>query len=495
MIDVLNATISNKITKVVPSDALFEELGKNSYDYKDLLSELIDNSIAASIPGEILNVTITVNVDNNGTKHTFIINDNARGIPETNLGDASSPGMLQTQNSLNEHGLGMKQAIAALGKLKYLCTKTSNQKNANIIERLGFGDIETKEYEWDQEHGTEICVEKLKSIVEINPTSITRSLITYLGARYRRLLKADNPKMTLKIIIHNIDTGINDYESNVVAVNPIYYNPGTNKNEPVIINHELKGTGWKARLTFGYAPSNDYEYENLGIPKPTKFSPYHVSINNQGLDIIFHDRVILFHQLSELGIISVKHNNYNLVRGEIELLSGFQTAITKNMMINDDAFKDLIDQVSKILNGEAPGPKGIIKKYLEKISFPDEIPEALLRDRLVTWLKENPMMPKKNVTTEYSVDGIEGFIDIFADGEAWELKTDKVSALEVFQLFMYMDVKNIEKGYIVGKEITSGGQNAINHIKNKHNKTITFTPRSQLPINQPPTKEETDKYY
>ena len=35
-----------KIT-VKPSDNIFYELGNNTYDFKDLLSELIDNSIAA----------------------------------------------------------------------------------------------------------------------------------------------------------------------------------------------------------------------------------------------------------------------------------------------------------------------------------------------------------------------------------------------------------------------------------------------------------------
>ena len=32
---------------VPPSDNIFRELGNNTYDFKDLLSELIDNSIAA----------------------------------------------------------------------------------------------------------------------------------------------------------------------------------------------------------------------------------------------------------------------------------------------------------------------------------------------------------------------------------------------------------------------------------------------------------------
>lgn len=55
MIDISTATKIQTTIEVIPSDALFDELGKNSYDYKDLLSELIDNSIAAREKTELLN--------------------------------------------------------------------------------------------------------------------------------------------------------------------------------------------------------------------------------------------------------------------------------------------------------------------------------------------------------------------------------------------------------------------------------------------------------
>ncbi|BAZ32570.1 hypothetical protein NIES4074_50760 [Cylindrospermum sp. NIES-4074] len=35
------------VTKVEPSNQIFDELGKNTYNYLDVISELIDNSIAA----------------------------------------------------------------------------------------------------------------------------------------------------------------------------------------------------------------------------------------------------------------------------------------------------------------------------------------------------------------------------------------------------------------------------------------------------------------
>lgn len=495
MIDISTANKGSSAIVVLPSDALFEELGKNSYDYKDLLSELIDNSIAAAEADSLLKVKITLNVDNNGNKLRFIYNDNAKGICREKLGDALSPGKIQTRNSLNEHGLGMKQAIAALGKLEYLCTKSRNQEKACCVTRLGFGNIDVLELDWDQPCGTEICVTDLKPIVDVNPTSISRSITHYLGARYRRFLKKDAPKMELLISLFNEDSGSTQNEWCVTEEKPIYFDPHTRLNKPVFTNFKLKGTSWEARLTFGYAPASDDDYQELGLEKPTKFAPYHVSIKHQGFDVIFHERVILFHQLSELGIIEARHNHFNLIRGEIELISGFQTAITKNLMIHDEAFTDLISQVRDILNGKKPGPHNKTNDYLNRISHPEEIPEKLLRDRLADWLKTNPIAPRKDVHTEYAVEGIEGFIDIFADEEAWELKTGAISALEVYQLFMYMDVHNINKGYIVGKEIKPGGIVAIKHINEKHHKTIEFSKIVQYPINQPPSRSEIEEYY
>ena len=45
---------------VEPSNNIFTELGNNTYDYKDLLSELIDNSLAAGADGQFVRVTVTL---------------------------------------------------------------------------------------------------------------------------------------------------------------------------------------------------------------------------------------------------------------------------------------------------------------------------------------------------------------------------------------------------------------------------------------------------
>jgi len=229
------------------------------------------------------------------------------------------------------------------------------------------------------------------------------------------------------------------YTWDVTEVKPIYFHPSTRTNKPVISRHKIRGNGWKAELTFGYAPQDKEEYDELGIDIPGKYKPYSVSLNRQGLDVIRNDRIVLFHQLSELNIITSRHPDFNNIRGEIDLINGFKTAITKNSIIYDNNFKDCIEKIRNILTGEE-AVDGKKKNYLKLKTYPEQIPESLLRDRLATWLENNPIKKRKNINIEYVVEGIEGFIDIFADGEAWEIKVDQAAAKDIYQLFMYMDV-------------------------------------------------------
>jgi hypothetical protein len=102
---------------------------------------------------------------------------------------------------------------------------------------------------------------------------------------------------------------------------------------------------------------------------------------------------------------------------------------------------------------------------------------------------------RQRVTIEYAVEGIEGFIDIRADDEAWEIKTDQATALDVYQLFMYMDVGNLPKGFLVAKSFSPGAIIAAQHVKTAHGKEIVLAKRSDFPINHPPSATEREEYY
>lgn len=135
------------------------------------------------------------------------------------------------------------------------------------------------------------------------------------------------------------------------------------------------------------------------------------------------------------------------------------------------------------------------KNYLRRRSVPDELPEKLLRDRLIEQLNNNPMIKKNKVEKEYAVGGIDGHIDILADQEVWEIKTSQANALDIYQLFMYMDVGNFDKGYLVAQDFSGGAKFAIDFIKHKHNKEIILAKHTDFPITDPPTDQERSDYY
>jgi hypothetical protein len=492
MIDINKLQPTAGQINVPPSDNIFHELGNNTYDLKDLISEFIDNSIAAKRPDTRLNVSINFYVDPRNNKcDMIVIKDNALGIPQTRLGVSLSPAAIQSINSLNEHGLGMKQAIAGLGKIKYLATKTSFETQARVIRELKFGQLDYFLSSFDDISGTEICIENIKPIVNVNPQTITMTIVPYLGARYRRFLKPENRLAEINLFSRKKDSGDILYSWEVTEIKPIYFHPSTRRNKPVIENRKISGSGWKAELTFGYAPTEN-ELKELGIPPLVHYHPYYVSIAKQGLDVILYDRVVLFHQLSELGFVNVRHNDYNLVRGEISLLDGFTTAITKNSIIFDEHFAECINKVHEILQGQDGDEQ---KGYLSLKRYPQEIPESLLRDRLALWLQNNPLNKKNNVKTEYVIEGLAGSIDILADAEAWELKRDQANGLDVYQLFAYMDMGNINKGFLVANDYATGAEAARDFITKKHKKEIILAKRKDFPINHPPTDEERKQYY
>ena len=403
------------------------------------------------------------------------------------LGESISPAAVQNRGSLNEHGLGMKQAVASLGRLEYLATKTKDDKEAIIVKEFRYGKIEPKLISVPWTHGTELKIGRLRPIVPMAQTYYSRDVVKHLNARYRRLLLPDAPQMKLTIELLDADSNppeiITQYKAE--ALKPIYFHPNTRQNKPVVEKKGFKGKGWEAELTFGYAPV-DKEYADLGLEKPTKFEPYHVSIKNQGLDIILHDRVIQFHVLSEIGLVQARHNDYNSIRGEIDLKKGFSTAITKNAILQDEHFTESLDEIKQFLDE---------RDYLKRKTYPEDLPEELLRDRVANWLKSNKISPRKDVQSEFAVQGLGGSIDILADGEPWEIKREEANGLDVYQLFAYLDMGDFTKGYLVAKAFSTGAEAAAIHIQTKHRKEIILSKLEEFPVLHAMTDQERDKYY
>ena len=477
--------------EVKPSDNIFSELGNNTYDYKDLLSELIDNAIAARIDDKFLSVEVGIGIsDTNPHLNWLTISDDGAGIPPDRMGLAITPAGIQSSGSLNEHGLGMKQAVAGLGELKYLGTRITGEQYARVIDGFRFGSIFPKLLETTWLHGTELAIQKLKAIVQLHAHLYTRDIVPYLGARYRRFLSHSNPKVEITIQMLDIDDIDADGNAAVIQewtvkeIKPIYFHPNTRSNSPVVDHRTFKGPGWEADLVFGYSPEA-HEWEELGVTQPSKFHPYAVTLSRQGLDIILNDRVIMFHQLPELGLVGTRHNNYNSIRGEIVLKSGFTTAITKNSIIATEHWEQCLGEIKEFLRE---------KGYIKSKTYPDALPETALRDRLANWLKTNDLARRTDVKKEYPVEGLGGRIDVLADGEAWEIKRDDAYGLDVYQLFAYLDMTEFKKGFLLAKGFKNSAYAARDHINKTHEVEIILTMLEQYPINHPLTEKEIAEY-
>lgn len=474
---------------VPSSDRVFQVLGNNDYNDIDLISELIDNAIAARVDELQLEINIEVGVsEDNPDESYFLIRDNAAGIRFEDLPRAISPAGVTDKSGhpLNEHGLGMKQAIAAAGELEYLKTKPLEEDTATVVSEFSYGPVEYETEDVDWEHGTEIRIGKLNEILLESDQVYTQRIKSYLGARYRRLLGRPNEVLNIIFKWKDLDEG-ESRKFHPAPVRPIYFHPNKRQNRPIIHKKEFsgsEGSGWKVELTFGYAPQDESEYKELGLQPPKYYEPYNRALSKQGLDLIRHDRIIQFHQLSEIGLVNAAHNQYNDIRGEIDLIDGFSTAITKNKIIVGDELDAMITQIREYLNKH---------DYLEDRTVPSDIPEPCLRDRLASLL-EKPPFNCEDVETEYVVGALEGFIDIKADTEAWELKVNQADGLDIYQLFAYMDMQNIDQGHIVSDGISTGASEAIKHIEEEHGKSIESIDREDLAINHPMSEAEIEKY-
>jgi len=169
-------------------------------------------------------------------------------------------------------------------------------------------------------------------------------------------------------------------------------------------------------------------------------------------------------------------SDFNYIRGEIDLKKGFKTAITKNAIMYDDNYKALVQQIKEYLEK---------KSLLKRRTWPQEIPESILRDRLADHLKNRSVDPKKSVVKEHAVGGLGGFVDVLADGEPYEIKTTKADGIDIYQLFAYMDMGKFDKGVFLAPEYATGAEEARKFIEENHGKKIILARLEEFPILHP----------
>jgi hypothetical protein len=495
-----------KIT-AAPAPESYPTSGRTNYTYEEALAEFIDNSISARDLGEQLKVVVRVYIEKN-VPVKLSVEDNGIGIPEESIPSVIALGKTIGNGSFNEHGMGLKQAAWWMGDSHAITTTTAS---AQYIVTFSPLNHETTVSYTDKPAGTKSFT---KLEIQIRPgstfipqeTRACKNLLLQLGARYRRFLHSTTggqPDLILVYETFSKDEGEPDFtqakSERVSVVSPFYYRAGN--DAPFLDRCKVKADdgSWEIELTLGLAPTEE-QHDKLGTPpdaRPKKGHPYYVGLDKQGLDLMIKGRVLKFHQLSEIGLVPARHNSFNHVRGEINLLSGFKTQRTKNGLLTDSKnWPDMIARVKRIMENEDPKVK-IGRNLLARIDDDDlsDVDEAIYQWRIAKMLKkvENWNPKKEPVNAEVQLgQGIDVRSDIVVGETIWEIKKGESTPHDLMQLVMYLTITGYKTGYLVAQSFKASTPALNEVIKSKLGLNIRLHTHADLNIGSHVTTEELD---
>lgn len=495
----------------VISAEVYDAIACNSLDFFGALSELIDNSISAKRKNVPLQITVSFFLNLSNDTYRLEIEDNGIGISPERLPLAiglANPG----ENSLNEYGLGLKNSLPRLGKLALLETKCTGDPGICIEGNLGLSTSVYELLDPPFDCGTKFTLvrENSERYAPFDTTNqFFMNMLAYrLGARYRKFLNNGEISITLlKYIDESLSTS-----HKVDAICPHYYLPdadgGAAKDQAFneingrLFSGSINGKEWEARVWIGRAPKEDHEFTKINSTPPPKNKkhPYYVmayGAPTSGFDLIKDDRV-LKHAAWEGWLLTWddeqqdwrdkgRRNELCRLRGEIELIKGFEATTTKDDILQTEAQKALSISITKLLNSPMPGQTTTYLQYLSKCEKEENIPERIYVLRYKNSTKGWPT-PPTSIHSEYDLGGIGMKIDLLIDGIPYEFKAGEVGTQELGQLYLYMLDLGVTKGFLLGRKFTQAVQKYCTKHKSSYDiKLLTY---DNVGLNFPLTEDE-----
>ncbi len=179
--------------EAIPDAKLYGNLGQVGHSLRNAVSELVDNSIDARIPGQKLSIGITFDEVN----QVIRINDNGKGMSKEAARDSLVLGKSIKTKKLGFFGLGLKTAGLSLGNIITIKTKKENSDECYEVEfdRVDF----EKRDDWSmliktlpvdiEGRGTTIIISDL--LVRLSYQKADR-LKEYFANRYRSFIQSED---------------------------------------------------------------------------------------------------------------------------------------------------------------------------------------------------------------------------------------------------------------------------------------------------------------
>ena len=431
--------------KLIATEGLFRGLAKQNMLFHQCICELVDNAIAATPRGEQFAVKVIFDMQRKDPNLVDVwVVDNASGMGLDRLGKALQLGESATTiNRLNEHGFGLKNALATLSRGCEVWTLWTVEKNSDEVclvtgpfnHRMTIKsgmEFPVKQF-LPREKSTIIKVPvTVKFIRTVQgrgaPTNdlvkLRDWLIEHLGVHYRGYLDLDDQTGEIS---GRISVSIRD---DTKRVKPIVVPMAVMRTEHFTM--ELDGRPYPIKYRYGTLVDEN-ERKRLSV----KFY-YQGNMATQGIDIRLGKRVIATRQIENIwknidakkGPLA-RDNHYNEFVGELlipELPRGILSTTNNKTDFNlgDSEWEKIFAEI----NQYRP-PKDI-----------RETSETALKKE---WMKRlKAVNPDDVVADEISVWPTGTNIDVYqktASGRIiiYELKVGAGQPIHLYQLKMYWD--------------------------------------------------------
>lgn len=119
---------TTKYIDISPHRSLLIKISQSGYTIQEALSELIDNSIDARRPDQVLSVSIGITPD------SITISDNGSGMTEEQAANSIRLGFSSKKMQLGEFGLGLKTSTSFLGQRFTLATSPHGCNEQYLLE-------------------------------------------------------------------------------------------------------------------------------------------------------------------------------------------------------------------------------------------------------------------------------------------------------------------------------------------------------------------------
>lgn len=441
------------------SNVVWVGLGGNFDSLPQIINELVDNSLSDLIRHHkgihMKSIFIKIIKDKEKDKdkgkdeedeenYHIQIEDTGSGIE--NLSAAFSLGNYDGQEtSLNEHGFGMKNALAAANNTNdawKVITRNTKAKDGDYyyvveapysLSKQRVTKVEHEKYPGELDQGTivsfDVSFRLIKTIVKglkgnyQKLSAIVGVLSEDLGYTYGPLLKKYGINMEIIYKDDDMDEDATSLVSEVVPKVQRILAPGIG---------DYKHDFGRGELTL--------HYEFLCVERNEKlYKHYLANMDTSGVEIRVNGRLLTDNLFTEIWGIE-KHNAYNYLLVKLDVRSDNvdslpKTKTTKTGFLQDDkVLSNIYSWVSKELSPSKRA--GLADHEVELFEQLRELKEKMYKDDDSSCVVETERYAFTRLDEKIRIDLYQMFNDKIT---IYEGKKDKTTPKDVYQLLMYWD--------------------------------------------------------